>query len=57
MFQRGSFAHLKDGEAPEGYVIQWRGGEGLQIFFLQKEGHVVSPKKPLIMSIYKKICK
>ncbi|KAK8374796.1 hypothetical protein O3P69_012563 [Scylla paramamosain] len=54
--QTCSFAHLKEGETPAGHVVQWRGGDGLQIFFLQQEGHVVSPKRPLIMSIYKRIC-
>lgn len=54
--QTSSFAYLKEGETPDGHVVQWRGGDGLQIFFLQQEGHVVSPKRPLIMSIYKRIC-
>lgn len=53
--QKCSFAYLREGEAPPGYVVQWRGGDGLQIFFIQRESHIVSPKKPLIMSIYKQV--
>lgn len=54
MQKKCSFAHLREGEAPSGYVVQWR-GEGQHIFFLQREGHIVSPQKPLTMSIYKQI--
>ncbi|XP_042206820.1 vegetative cell wall protein gp1-like isoform X5 [Homarus americanus] len=46
---------LKEGEAPPGCVVAWRGGEGLKVFFLQQEGHIVSPHRPLLMTIYKKI--
>ncbi|KAK8744660.1 hypothetical protein OTU49_000553 [Cherax quadricarinatus] len=40
---------------PPGCVIAWRGGEGLKVFFVQQEGHVVSPKIPLMLNVYKKI--
>ncbi|XP_071542931.1 uncharacterized protein [Panulirus ornatus] len=46
---------LKDGQPPPGCVVAWRGGDGLQVFFLQSEGHIVSPHKPLMLSVYKRI--
>lgn len=49
------WANLRDGEAPPSCVISWKGAEGLKIYFIQEEGHVVSPKKPLGLTLYKKI--
>ncbi|XP_064108942.1 uncharacterized protein LOC135217155 isoform X2 [Macrobrachium nipponense] len=49
------WAALRDGEAPPSCVISWKGGDGLKLYFIQEEGHVVSPKKPLGLTVYKKI--
>lgn len=49
------WANLKEGEAPPGCVISWKGGDGLNLYFIQEEGHIVSPKKPLQMALFKKI--
>ncbi|KAK7053496.1 hypothetical protein SK128_024347, partial [Halocaridina rubra] len=46
---------LKDGEAPSSCVISWKGGDGLKIYFIQEEGHIVSPTKSLQMALYKRI--
>lgn len=46
---------LKEGEAPPSCVVAWRGAAGLKVYFIQPEGHVVSPLKPLELTVFKKI--
>ncbi|XP_068202649.1 uncharacterized protein [Palaemon carinicauda] len=46
---------LREGEAPPDCVISWKGAKGLKIYFIQEEGHIVSPTKPLEMIVFKKI--
>ncbi|XP_042858424.1 vegetative cell wall protein gp1-like isoform X2 [Penaeus japonicus] len=46
---------LREGEAPPSCVVSWRGAAGLKLYFIQPEGHIVSPLKPLSLTVFKKI--
>ncbi|XP_063588095.1 uncharacterized protein LOC134765390 isoform X1 [Penaeus indicus] len=46
---------LREGEAPPSCVVAWRGAAGLKLYFIQQEGHVVSPLKPLSLTVFKRI--